>query len=300
MRNKMENNQIPPLPSKLELSLGLEKVQRVESTLEQRAEEELRKLWDKRIRSRFAFIPHELIGKITAKEAIKANEEIGKFASSFLKETLNEIRNNESLAQQPERETKKIVAIGYGRGYDSKWLKEATEAGLQVHWIDVSEVAHDWASKNMDDQRRKLIEKNVYVRDFPKVECADIKNVLEDPNFYNFDMDSVKVWYLCRMLNCLSEDSAKIVLQKIGSSLVYGGDINSRVIIVNAFKDENPDRIGETSQLYSKEMILSSLQAGIDSEAVTDGGYLFEIVRKNSCMYFDQKYDALEIAVRKS
>ncbi len=248
-------------------------------------QERLRRIWDERVKDPLAFIPHEVRGQINAWEAREANLDLGKFAIKFLKEVLRNSTTATSLERRlralERDEPKKVLAVGYGRGYDSKWLKEATEACLGVYWVDVSGLSCDWAEKEMDLQYTEIFDHPYAIA--PEVEAGDLCHVLQNPVF---GLDSVEVWYLCRVLNCLSDRASKISLGKIGSTM--NGD--SSVVLVNAFKDHNPERTGKTSRVFSKKEVLSSLKRG--------AGYPVEIVREASYQYFSQTYTALEVKLK--
>lgn len=98
----------------------------------------------------------------------------------------------------------------------------------------------------------------------------EIQSLLAEPHHVELDLTSVEVWYLCRLLNCLSTKSAKIVLQEIGRTALAPGPNSSKrgaVIIINALlSDQNPsvDTCGvpATSITRSKRMIMANLALG--------------------------------------
>jgi hypothetical protein len=243
--------------------------------------ERLRQTWNKRVQDPFAFIPHEERNRISENEALEANIRLGNFATDFLKNVMRESKGDQ---QRQIEDKKKIVAVGYGKGFDSLWFKEATVAGFRVCWIDISDVACGWADTDLDNQYYSLKAEGVFTT-FPVVTCGDIRHVLNDPGFYNVNLDFVEMWYLCRVLNCMSIRSAQVVLQKIGSHLARNK--NSIIVLVNAFRDNNLKRIGKTSKLFSMRMVLSNIRLGT--------GVSLEMMSSASYQYFDQTYSAVAI-----
>lgn len=236
----------------------------------------LSRIWDNRVADPLAFIPHEFRDVLTPKEAMRENLALGDFGINYLRsELLSSKFSNEE----------KIVAVGYGKGYDSLWLKEATEAGLATWWIDVSETAYKWATRDVQNQWRRI----GMIGPSPTVKQGEIRSVLANPSSVDLDTDSIVIWYSCRTLGCLSRRSAKIVLQKMGESLGRESDPlkNHKIITINALRDDNPSRVGKTCSLPSEREILSNIRRG--------SGRTVKIYNSSSHYYFDQKYRAITI-----
>ena len=230
---------------------------------------ELESFWNKRLAEPLAFIPIEVKrGGLDPTEARKANESFGKFAASYLKTVLDRITSKPDVKRR-RKHSKKIVAVGYGRGYDADWLSKAAKAGLQTKWVDVCGLPWSmWASTNLNNQfaaMPKVVQKNME----PQMITFEIQSLLAEPKKVGLDMQSVEIWYLSRLLNCLSTKSAKEVLQEIGRLTLSPRRNTSKrgaVIIVNALSDQNPNPTdacsGRTSIRRSKRMILSNLSRG--------------------------------------
>ncbi len=248
-------------------------------------QQNLCEMWDGRVNDPFAFIPHELREKISIREAMEANLDLGKFAIEFLKEVLRNSTTATSLERRlralKQDEPKHIVAVGYGQGHDGKWLKAATEACLKAYLIEVSSLACEWAEADMDSQYAEILGHPYAVA--PEVEAGDLCDVLQNAIF---GLDSVEVWYLCRVLNCLSDSASKFSLGEIGRTMK--GD--SSVVLINAFRDHNPKRTGKTSRIFSKKEVLSRLKRG--------AGHPVEVVSEESYNYFSQTYTALEVKLK--
>ncbi len=225
---------------------------------------EIGRLWNKRLRDPFAFVPKQNRGEgLSPTEARKTNALFGKFAAGYLKKTIARITNPSDVIRR-QKKKKKIVAVGYGLGYDCMWLREATMAGFQTFWIEVSSIAWIWATTNLNNQFQDFESTLSHLR--PMVKTCEIQSLLARPRESELNLASVEIWYLCRLLNCLSTQSAKIVLQEIGR-VTLGPDYNSSkrgaVVIINALSDHNQiDPHVGTSIMRSKKMILSNLSRG--------------------------------------
>src|SRR3989344_8869771 len=87
-------------------------------------QERLGKIWDKRAADPYAFTPHEWRDKVTLEESLRKNKELGVFGTKYLIETA--FRGNPEVILDRLKEGRKVLAGGYGKGFDSPWLKEAT------------------------------------------------------------------------------------------------------------------------------------------------------------------------------
>jgi hypothetical protein len=230
----------------------------------------LQKVWDERLLDPMVMTPRELLESgINAMQCLTANNQFGSFASSYLKEVIAFSKSR--LSRYPIF-TKKILAIGYGRGYDSDWLKEALEAGLMPWWIDVSRVAIEFAQTDIRSQLQKArstgVASQVRLKDI--VHQGEIRTVLCTPEILDLDLESVQTWYLCRLISCLSRRSAKIVLQEIGKSLSEDWDIwkDNQIVIIAAYREDNPsiksrsDDKKRTAELFTRRMVMSNIRRG--------------------------------------
>ncbi len=230
---------------------------------------ELARFWDERLKDPLAFVPKEDKAKgLSITEARMRNVLFGKFAVSYFKKVIARLTNNSDFDRR-RLGNKKIMAVGYGRGYDSKWLRQATKAGFQTWWVDVSSVAWIWAMDNLRKQVDAMPQPIQAIHRESQVKTFEIQSLLADPSEAGLDVDSVEIWYLCRLLNCVSTPSAKVVLQEIGRTAFSKGHNPSKrkaVVIINALSDQNPvdtcDTCGGTSIRRSKRMILSNLARG--------------------------------------
>jgi hypothetical protein len=230
---------------------------------------ELEHFWNTRLADPLAFIPVEVKQKgLSPTEARKANQAFGKSASSYLKTVLDRITSKSDLKRR-RKDRKKIVAVGYGHGHDAEWLSKAAKAGLQTKWVDVCGVPWSlWASTSLNKQfvaMPKVLRKNME----PQMITFEIQSLLAEPGIVGLDTKSVEVWYLSRLLNCLSTQSAKAVLQEIGRLTLSPRRNTSKrgaVIIINALSDQNPNSTdaccGRTSIRRSMRMITSNLALG--------------------------------------
>ncbi|HTK33158.1 MAG TPA: hypothetical protein VL335_01270 [Candidatus Paceibacterota bacterium] len=236
-------------------------------SLAKQAEIELK--WNKRLGDPLAFIPVEEKRKgLDPTEARKANERFGRFATTYLKKVMSYLTTEKDLWRR-RRYRKKILAVGYGRGYDTQWLSKAAKIGLQTTWVDVFGLPYSmWASTELTNQLRAMpssLQKNME----PEMVTFEIQSLLAEPKKAKLDLSSVEIWYLSRLLNCLSTSSAKAVLQEIGRlTLSQHTNPSGRgaVIIINALSDQNPNSTDgccdRTSIRRSKKMILCNLARG--------------------------------------
>lgn len=229
---------------------------------------ELALIWNKRLAEPLAFIPLEERQKgLTITEARKANQLLGKFAATYLKTIIGYITSPFDVERRRKCH-KKILALGYGHGYDANWLLNAAKAGFQTKWIDVCGLPWSmWANTNLNKQFA-AIPKALQNDMEPEMITFEIQSLLAEPEKVGLDMDDVEIWYLCRFLNCLSTPSAKLVLQESGRvSLSQRSHPTKRgaVVIINALSDQNPNNLdccGGTSIRRSMKMITSNLALG--------------------------------------
>jgi hypothetical protein len=248
-------------------------------------QQRLRVRWNGVVTDPFAFIPHEKKGKVTVTEALEQNNWLGGFAGERIRRICR-LSTPEDITRRV-RDKRKILAVGYGRGYDGLWLKEAVSAGFQVWWIDVSDVSCDMATADMKAQYASLQDQKGLT---PTVKQGEIRSVFADPSSIGLDLSSVEIFYYCRTLTCLSVRSAEVVLCQTGYfslSREMNNDRKNAIEIVCATRDYNPTRIGHTSKLYYIKEILAHIARG--------AGCPVEIVDEESTKYFDQVYTAMTI-----
>jgi hypothetical protein len=216
-----------------------------------------------------------------------ANQLLGSFATNFLKSVLNS--STESDLARRKVANSEILAVGCGRGYDMNWVAEAVKANLRTIWLDVSDVACARAIVDLVDQFDKIPNSTALWHLRPLVKKAEIRSALVDPETWNLEFEKVEIWYLCRVLGCLSKVSAKIVLRILGTCFSEDMDKEKkkRVVIVGALLDNNRGYRTCKSKLLSKRLILQELGMG----AGRDVGILSEA----ETTYFGKKVSALEI-----
>lgn len=228
--------------------------------------EKLRIYWNEKLRDPAAFVPTAKLRQLDITEVRKGNQLFGKFACSYLKNVISRLTSTSDVLRRQSTE-RKIVAVGYGMGYDSKWLAKVSKAGLQTWWIEVSTTASIWAVTDLDNQLKKIPKESAHLTLEPCVREFEIQSLLADPGEADLDLASVEIWYLSRLLNCLPTKSAKIVLQEIGRTM-FGSTSNrskrNAVVVVNALSDHNDVHkyCGGTSIIRSKKMILANLSYG--------------------------------------
>lgn len=274
--------------------MGLHLKSRQSLVLSQRFQKTLERRWDRRVLEEGAFTPHELKGKVSLEEVLRENRSLGEFSSSYLKQ---HVFTNVTESERERRlvERKKIVAVGFGRSYDSLWLREATLAGFETWWVDVSPVALGFARRVLRDQYSK-IEAEFYLGEgyhprFPRpvIVQGEIRSILEDPASISLDLETVEVWYFCRTLGCLSHRSLKPVLQRVGQNLHERVDPDKRnsIVVVSTLKEENPNRIGQANVPRSRRVILQNVRMGAERKVTTR--------EEETTMYFDQRYTAMKV-----
>ena len=234
------------------LSLSLENIER------------LAHVWNERVSDPLAFTPSEIVESgVTPEQAIIANKQFGQFATDYLKQAF---KMTTSVDRRRRIEGgKKIVAVGYGCSYDSYWLEDATLAGLETWWIDVSDKACMNAKNSLAQQVSWLAGRGINFFS-PKVKWGEIRSILAEPHRIDLDLDSVEVWYLSRLISCLSIRSATIVLMGVGRTLREEVDKNKRnfIVFINALSDYNPEVSTKTSHMYSRKKVLSNIALGAE------------------------------------
>ena len=250
-----------------------------------------RRHWNKVVKDKKAFIPWEHKG-ISEEEAEKENLAFGEFASGYMSEELKIYCQKKDKINPPM-----ILSVGWGKGYDYGWLREAISSGFKTSIVDISDVACSWAEAFAESQWK--IESDQY--DYstnpplePEVIRAEIRSALKDPEtFLGLELRTVAIWYMSRIIGCLpSEKSATKVLQKMGESLREKKEDESlnRIVLISALRDDNPDRVGKTSKLYSRNSILQHISEGSGSPSVH--------CREKVYRYFGQIYTAMTITTK--
>jgi hypothetical protein len=250
--------------------------------------QDLRQRWNDRVKDEFAFTPFELKEEVSVADATFENVALGKFSSEYLKNVLRSSTSEDRLRRLSTRG--KIVAIGYGRGYDGDWLKEAIgEACLETWWIDVSDQACEWAEEDLAYQIQELKPSTTFRYPDYKIKREEIHTALEDPGSIGLDIDTVEIWYLCRVLGCLSHRSAKFVLEAIGSTLSeeHDPEKKKKIVLVLALKNDNPDRIGSTSTMYKRGFVLGNIELGANRPV--------KVSQLQNYRYFTQIYTAMTV-----
>ena len=249
----------------------------------------LAKVWDERVSDDLAFVPtDELKRGVSVRECIEQNTRLGAFATDYLREAFAVRHAEGRTGSGPGADKKKIVAVGYGRGYDSDWLKSAFDAGLETWWVDVSKRACEFALQGMEKQFASLFYQGRN-HGFPVIKQAEIRSLLADPHAAGLSLESVELWYLCRVLGCLSERSAKIVLKHLGRSLSseYDPGKHNGIIIIAALREDNPAVIGNRSRLPTQRILLSNARSGAQRPV--------KIVQRKQCRYFQKVVTALTL-----
>jgi hypothetical protein len=255
-----------------------------------RHQQTLERRWSVRVLDPFAFVPHKKRSEVTLEDALRENYALGDHSSEQIRKIFGMSTPDDRLKRM--RSKRKIVAVGFGRGYDAKWLAEAILAGYEVWWLDVSSVACQMASANMHAQLERLKAQHANFPE-PVVRQGEIQSVLVDPSSIGLDLSTVEIWYFCRTLTCMSTLAMKRVLSWIGASSFSeeaDPDKNNMIQIVVATKDHNPTLVGVTSKVYSIRQLLAPLERGAGRKMAATSAPLH--------MCFDQTYSALSIRAR--
>lgn len=250
----------------------------------------LGKMWDKRLTGKHPCIPHEQRGEISEDEALSANTEFGQFASSYLANRLKDSTIKDQVRRL--RYGQKVVGVGFGTvsGFGADWLKEATEAGFQTWWLDVSTVGCAAARKYLGSKWRSIAATGV-VYPKPVVKRTEFRTALLEPDSIGLDLDTVEIWYLCRTLGCLSDTSAQITLEIMGQSLREEVDPERKnaIVIINALKNYNKGA-SVTSTLRTKGSLIFNIRRG--------AGRPVEVCSETSHRFFNKKVSAVTIRAR--
>jgi len=258
-------------------------------------QQQLTKIWDKIILDQQSFVPREVRGTVGESEIVFENNQLGGFAARQIRKVCEQSSPVDIIRRQLEG--RKILAIGYGQGWDSgtkqnqyaNWLPDVTDAGLQTHWLDVSGEACKLAKKQVSESWAQIYTtKTALCPPPPVVMQGDLRSVLLDPSSVDLDLDQVEVFYLCRTLFALSERGARVALQIMGTCLSDDKDTekNKRVILINPLKGDNPHRLMQKSINLSKKMILCNLCLGADRKLKVTYDYHW---------YFGRRYTAMTI-----
>lgn len=253
----------------------------------------LRSRWNQRVSDPFAFTPHEERGNISLETSLRENLELGKFGTKSLIKSLGSSSQAEILARLSHG--KKMVGIGYGKGYDAASVREVTLKGLSTWWLEISDISCAWAEEYLRAQFETIEPLGgLFQYAQPTVRRCEIRAALIEPESIGLDLSSIEIWYVCRTLGCLSERSARIVLQVMGESLSARLDPDKQncIVLIVALRDDNPTRIGCTSKLYSRKMIMSNVRRGakrpIESYPELEASH----------KYFSQNYTAMTLRAK--
>ena len=235
--------------------------------LSQARQIQLQLYWNEKLKDPRAFVPVAKLKELDLTEIRKGKELFGKFASDYMCWVIGLISKDSDIARR-RTANKKILAVGYGYGHDYKrWPRKSVKLGLQTWCVDVSSSVWIWAHTNLSNQYKVMRHTDATLKLEPRVVTSEIQSLLADPHPHGLDVSSIEVCYLCRLLNCLSTSSAKIVLQELGrimfSSVSETAERNA-VVVINALSNDNKicTCAGRTSIVRSKEMILANLRRG--------------------------------------
>ncbi len=251
--------------------------------LSQEEQKKLGEEWDTRLSHPLAFVPHYLREQITVEEAERNNFEFGAFAAEYLKGAIRQ----SSPAQNPF-----LVCVGFGKGHDCRTLKEAIGAGLKTFHVDVSPNSCKLARKKMLAQSREIGLSPGNRRRHYEIVHGEIQSLLAEPESMgpDFELDKVQIWYLSRLLGCLTEFSATLVLRELGwvsLSSQANPDCTKSIVVINTLRDFNPDIVGKTNTLWQKADILKQLECGAGRRVVA--------TREEYWHYYNQRILAMTI-----
>lgn len=236
--------------------------------LSERRQRWLESYWNTKLKDPYAMVPAAKLQELSLTDARMGKEQFGKSASGYVNWVIRHITDNSDVERRIAGK-KKLLAVGYGRGHGyKKWPQKAVKLGLQTWCVDVSSTAWIWATTDLGNQFSAMRHTSTSIELRPQVVTHEIQSLLADPSVAELDMSSVEICYLCRLLNCLSTRSAKIVLQEIGRTMfssVSDCPEHNAVIIINALCDDNTCTCCEccgTSIVRSEKMILANLSYG--------------------------------------
>jgi len=117
-------------------------------------QQRLARRWDRINSDPGSFVTRERRGVATLEEIAIENTVFGFFAEK----PIHHLRERSTKADVFRRLAagKKILAFGYGQGWDSGWLENAGHTGLQTCWIDISSVACKGATEETSTAWEKM------------------------------------------------------------------------------------------------------------------------------------------------
>ena len=152
------------------ISIRQEQSLTVIQSLSLQTQRRLKERWNSKLSEPLAFVPNdELKRGVSEGVATEENVKLGNFAANYLSKIIS-LDTTPSARVRRLAEGKILLAIGFGKGYDSQWLSAANAGGFQTWWIDVSDYACELARKSLDDQWGKMEHLNPPER--PVVKCA--------------------------------------------------------------------------------------------------------------------------------
>ncbi|MEJ0002038.1 MAG: hypothetical protein WDN09_02570 [bacterium] len=246
--------------------------------------------WNHEIAGPCPFAPHEFRNsKNIVERNIIENRKLGEFASQQMRKIFEQSKKDAKIFDSGG--IKRVVNVGWGKGDDSKWLNEATLAGYGTVCIDVASIPCTNARRILGLRWDKIRDRPSHVPP-PEVIQGDIRSILLDPEPVGLDIPSVKLWYFCRTLTCLDQESAHIVLNILGESLCaeHNRDGLTTVLIISPMWDYNYARVSRRTKLYPIKEIVSMLSYGAGCEV--------EVADDVQHMYYDQTYSALTMRVK--
>ncbi|OHA18572.1 MAG: hypothetical protein A2664_02955 [Candidatus Taylorbacteria bacterium RIFCSPHIGHO2_01_FULL_46_22b] len=256
-------------------------------SLSLRKQRGLQEYWNRRLLDPLVFVPSdELERGVDEQVATEQNVRLGSFAARYFSETISQKTTARTRARRLA-ERRIIVAVGFGKGYDSEWLAAAHSAGFQTWWIDVSDYACELARESLGKQQEQISHSAQSPLE-PVVVCGEIQSILADPESVGLDLGRVSFWYFCRLLGCLSKPSFRAVLQQVGwESLASDGDPyrSNAVVIINAMKDYNAHFASQTSLLHTQRSLTKNLTIG--------AGRRVEIINDQHHQYFTKTVTAM-------
>ena len=268
-------------------SLTLQLQSELTQTLSVSHQKSLQKTWNTRIENPFAFIPSKVIlsGILREEDAIEANRAFGQFASRFMTKILRD-HSTLDILQRRRKVGSLAVGLGCGKGYDLGWSLDAVALDLRPVWLDVSDIACSIAAQELRREFEQIPDNSRLANLRPLVKQGEIRSVLIDPDSVGINFDSVEIWYLSRILGCVSTKSLRIVLKILSQSL--GSASYKGIVIVNALRENNKNYTGVVnSKLLSLRSIMNYLRAGVSND--------FQIVDMAEYQYFDKIVSAMYI-----
>lgn len=261
----------------------------VTATLMNRHIAKLERKWNGINKDPMNFVPREERRRrvVTVEEAITKNEIFGSFGRNQIRRVVSRGNVAKNISDH-----KKIGAFGWGYGWDGDWLPDASHAGLQTIWVEVSPDTCENANAKLQALWLEVVLSNPQaIQDVPIVIRAEILDFLTD--LANRELiASFQVLYLCRTLFAFSKRRAKIVLQTLGQCISEYEDLEGEksIILIDPHSDDNPDRETETSISMSRNQILANVRRGAGRRIV---------VEEERHLHFGRVYTALVIRAKK-